>query len=95
MSMSYQRFALSLSWALGLGLWFPTTLLTADPQTRPAKPIETTITTLVESSAKFSGELRPITPRTEDRQCRQGIVPTESDKAEKDPGNQSLDRALA
>jgi len=28
-------------------------------------------------------------------QCYRGVVPTESDKAEKDPGNQSLDRALA
>ena len=28
-------------------------------------------------------------------QCRRGVVPMESDKAEKDPGNQSLDRALA
>jgi hypothetical protein len=30
-----------------------------------------------------------------ERQCRRGVVPMESDKAEKDPGNHSLDRALA
>jgi hypothetical protein len=39
-----------------LGLWFPISKLSADPQTRPAKPIGTTITALVESSAKFSGK---------------------------------------
>jgi hypothetical protein len=39
------------------------------------------------------GELEP--PGANEPQCRRGVVPTESDKAEKDPGNQSLDRALA
>jgi hypothetical protein len=37
----------------------------------------------------------PETPSANEPQCRRGVVPTESDKAEKDPGNQSLDRALA
>jgi hypothetical protein len=37
-------------------------------------------------------------PRTSDAnepQCRLGVVPIDSDKAETDPGSQSLDRALA
>jgi hypothetical protein len=35
------------------------------------------------------------TPPPGEPQCYRGIVPTESDKAENDPGNQDLDRALA
>jgi hypothetical protein len=35
------------------------------------------------------------TPPPGQPQCQRGIVPTESDKAENDPGNQELDRALA
>lgn len=122
MLISYQRIAFSLSWVVGLGLWFPTPKLIADPQTRAAKATETTITTLVESGARFSGkrvrvpasfhsdgrehsvlmepncgELRPTpkTPGTEVPQCYRGVVPLESDKAENDPGNADLDRALA
>lgn len=34
------------------------------------------------------------TPPPGEPQCYRGIVPTESDKAENDPGNQDLDRAL-
>jgi hypothetical protein len=35
------------------------------------------------------------TPPRGESQCYRGIVPTESDKAENDQGNQGLDRALA
>jgi hypothetical protein len=35
------------------------------------------------------------TPPPGEPQCARGVVPTDSDKAENDPGNQSLDRALA
>jgi len=122
MSMSYQRISLFLCWAVGLGLWFPTLQLTADPQTRPAKPIGTTITALVESSAKFSGKRVRVfasfhadgiehsvlmepncgqpnrtskMPPQGEPQCGRGVVPVDSDKAENDPGNAALDRALA
>lgn len=35
------------------------------------------------------------TPPPGEPQCARGVVPTDSDKAENDPGSQSLDRALA
>ena len=56
MLMSYQIIVFSLSWVIGFGLWFPTPLLVPGPKGDPAKPTETTITALVEASAKFSGK---------------------------------------
>src|SRR5712664_300975 len=56
MLISDRRIEFSLFCLAALGLWFPIPKLSADPQTRPAKPIGTTITALVESSAKFSGK---------------------------------------
>lgn len=86
------------------------------------KLAETTVTALVEKSAKFSGKRVRVsasfhsdgidfsvlmepncglfdatskTPPPGEPQCYRGIVPKESDKAENDPGNKDLDRALA
>lgn len=56
MLTSYWRIVFSLICLAALGLWFPIPKLSADPQTRPAKPIGTTMTELVESSGKFSGK---------------------------------------
>lgn len=50
------RIAIPLALVLELGLGFPTPRITPDPQTRHAKGIETTITALVESGAKFNGK---------------------------------------
>ena len=52
MLINSQRTVLSLIWLVGSGLWFPGL---GAAQTRPKKPTETTITALVESSAKFNG----------------------------------------
>jgi hypothetical protein len=92
--------------------------LAADPQASIRKPVEATITQLIESSAKFNhkrvrisasfhsdGIERSVlmepncgqpnhTSKTHP-QCSRGVAPLESDKAEKDPGNADLDRALA
>jgi len=96
--------------------------LAGDPQAFARKPVEATITQLIESGAKFNRKLVKVsvsfhsdgiersvlmepncgrfagtskTPPPDEPQCYRGVVPTESDKAENDPGNVDLDRALA
>jgi hypothetical protein len=91
--------------------------LPADPQARARKPVETTVTQLIKSGAKFNGKrvrfpasfhadgiersvlLEPNcgskTPPQAAPQCSRGLAPVDSDKAESDPGNADLDRALA
>jgi hypothetical protein len=111
------RSALSLSCLTQLCLAHE---LAANPQASTRKPVETTITQLVESGGKFNGKLvrvfasfhsgRHVTVLLEpncglldgtskaappgDPQCDKGIIPVESDKAESDPGNADLYRAL-
>ncbi len=94
--------------------------LAADPQALARKPVETTITQLIESGAKFNGKLVRVsasfhsgrhvtlllepncglldgtskTPPQGEPQCNKGVIPVESDKAENDPGNADLYRAL-
>jgi hypothetical protein len=96
--------------------------LAADRRAAARKPVETTITQLIESGAKFNDKRvrvsasfhsdgrkltllrepncgRPNgatkTPPQGEPQCNRGVVPVDSDKAENDPGNADLDRALA
>jgi hypothetical protein len=114
----YKRTALSL--ACLIALYFASASA-ADPQASTRKPVETTITQLVESGAKFNGKLVRVsasfhsgrhvtllrepncgqpnrtakTPPQAEPQCSRGVVPIDSDKAENDPGNADLDRALA
>jgi hypothetical protein len=114
----YKRTALSL--ACLIALYFACASA-ADPQAPTRKPVETTITQLVGSGAKFNGKLVRVsasfhsgrhvtllrepncgqpkrtakTPPQAEPQCSRGVVPIDSDKAENDPGNADLDRALA
>ena len=113
----YKRTALLLACLIGLCI---ASVLPADPQAGAQKPVETTITQLVESGAKFNGKFvrvsasfhsgRHVTLLLEpncglfdgtsktapqgEAQCNKGVVPVESDKAENDPGNADLYRAL-
>ena len=118
MLVSYQRTML-LTLLAGLGLSSSTPQLSAAPQKRLSKPIEGTITELVESSARFGGKRvrvpasfhsdgihrsvlmepscgqpKPTVPAKEP-DCGTSVVPVDSEKAENDPGNAELDRALA
>ena len=110
----YKRAVLSLACLIGL-CFAPE--LPADPQAGARKPVETTITQLIESGPKFNGKrvrilasfhtdgiertvlLEPNcgskTPPPGAPQCSRGVSPVDSDKAESDPGNADLDRALA
>jgi hypothetical protein len=56
MLTNYRRIVYSLFWVVGVGPWFPNPQTTAGPQAQPTKPVEATITQLVESSAKFNGK---------------------------------------
>lgn len=109
----YKRIALSLACLIEL-CFAPA--LPADPQAGARKPIETTITQLIESGAKFNGKRVRIAasfhtdgiersvllePNCGSKtsppgapQCTRGVAPVDSDRAENDPGNADLDRAL-
>ena len=115
----FGRSTLSVAYLLQLCLAHE---LAADPQAFARKPVEATITQLIESGAKFNHKLVKVsasfhsdgiersvlmepncgrfagtskTPPPGEPQCYRGVVPTESAKAENDPGNADLDRALS
>ena len=113
----FRRSALSLACLIGVCF---ASELPAGRQASARKPVDATITQLVDSGAKFNGKFvrvsasfhsgRHITLLLEpncglldgtsktapqgEPQCNRGVIPVESDKAENDPGNVDLYRAL-